>query len=111
MKRVFVIVVFFLPAVICLAGGKRPAPRDVVPVHAENISDPFANGWMLVDTNGDGIADAVVGKIIVPDHSSAAENAAAANFAARIGYGSTGLTPSLVITASEDRGADSSRGS
>ncbi len=29
------------------------------------------------------------------------ENAAAANIATRIGYGSTGLTPSLVVTASE----------
>nr|HEV7955261.1 M14 family zinc carboxypeptidase [Candidatus Acidoferrales bacterium] len=106
MKRVLVILALILPAVICFGGGKRPSPRDIGPVHAESISDPFANGWMLVDTNDDGIADAVVGKIIVPDHSSAAENSAAANFAARVGYGSTGLTLPIVITASEDRGTE-----
>jgi hypothetical protein len=105
MKRVLLIVALCLPAVFVLAGGKRTAMKDSAPVRAENISDPFAAGWMLVDTNGDGIADAVVGKIVVPDKSSAAENAAAANFAARVGYGSTGLTLPIVITASEDRGA------
>ena len=57
-------------------------------------------GWMLVDTNGDGIADAIAGKIIVPDKSTAAENSAAANFAARLAYGSTGLTLPLVVPAS-----------
>ena len=82
--------------------GNSRVVKDVSRVRAENISDPFAAGWMLVDTNGDGIADAIVGKIVVPDHSSAAENAAAANFAARVGYGSTGLTLPIVITASED---------
>ncbi len=106
MNRVLVILALFLPAVICLGGGRQPAPKDFRVAHAENISDPFAIGWMLVDTNGDGIADAVVGKIVVPDHPSAAENAAAANFAARVGYGSTGLTLPIVITASEDHEID-----
>src|SRR5579864_8618513 len=106
MKRVLMIVALCLPAVLVLAGGKQPAMKDSAPARAENLSDPFAAGWMLVDTNGDGIADAVVGKIIVPDHSSAAENAAAANFAARIGYGSTGLTLPIVITASEAQSAN-----
>jgi hypothetical protein len=100
MKRVLLIVALCLPAVLVFAGGKLPRMKDSAPVRVENISDPFAAGWMLVDTNGDGIADAVVGKIVVPDKSSAAENAAAANFAARVGYGSTGLTLPIVITAS-----------
>ncbi len=102
MKRVLTIVVLCLPAMLVFAGGKQPRLKDSAAASAGNISDPFAAGWMLVDTNGDGIADAVVGKIVVPDKSSAAENAAAANFAARVGYGSTGLTLPLVITASED---------
>jgi hypothetical protein len=109
MKRVLMMVILCLPAVLCLAGGKEPRLKDSVPMHAENISDPFAAGWMLVDTNGDGIADAVVGKIVVPDKSSAAENAAAANFAARVGYGSTGLTLPMVITASESKNVDEPR--
>lgn len=62
-----------------------------------HLDDPFATGWLLTDTNGDGVADAVAGKVVVPANSSAAENAAAANIAARIGYGTTGLTPPLVV--------------
>ena len=69
------------------------------------VADPFATGWMLMDTNGDGIADFVAGKIVVPAHPSAAENAAAANLAARVGFGSTGFTPPLVVTAAGDAGS------
>jgi Zinc carboxypeptidase len=103
MKRVLVILALLLPTVICFGGGRQPRLQEFLRLPTENISDPFANGWMLVDTNGDGIADAVVGKIVVPDHSSAAENTAAANFAARVGYGSSGLTLPIVITAAEDQ--------
>ena len=44
----------------------------------DRVADPFATGWMLVDTNGDGIADFISGKVVVPTNPSAAENAAAA---------------------------------
>jgi hypothetical protein len=64
---------------------------------ANHIEDPFAIGWMLVDTNGDGIADSINGKVVVPESPSAADNSAAANIAARLAYGSTGLTPPLVV--------------
>src|SRR5260370_4301714 len=69
-----------------------------------HLADPFATGWMLVDTNGDGIADFIEGKVVVPARPSEAENTAAANLAARLGYGSTGLTLPLVVTASEGAG-------
>ena len=59
---------------------------------------------MLQDTNADGIVDFINGKIVVPAHPSAAENAAAGNIAARLGFGTTGLTPPLVITQSEASG-------
>ncbi len=68
-----------------------------------NIADPFAAGWMLVDTNGDGVVDFIAGKIVVPAIPSEAENAAAANLAARLGYATTGLTPPVVISAADDR--------
>ena len=58
---------------------------------------------MLSDTNGDGIVDFVSGKVVVPPNPSAAENAAAADIAARLGFGSTGLTLPLVIPATQDR--------
>src|SRR5438045_751438 len=68
-----------------------------------HLADPFSAGWMLADTNGDDIVDFIAGKIVVPARSTAAENAAAANLAARLGYGSTGFTPPVVISASENR--------
>lgn len=93
----------------CVAGGLLLALVPLA-VHAwgtvaqtpasDHLSDPFATGWMLVDTNGNGDVDAIAGKIVVPEDSTAAENAAAANFAARVAYGATGLTPPLVVTAS-----------
>ncbi|HLJ50645.1 MAG TPA: M14 family metallopeptidase [Bryobacteraceae bacterium] len=59
---------------------------------------------MLTDTNSDGIINFIAGRIVVPANSSEAENAAAANLAARLGYATTGLTPPVVISATEDHG-------
>src|SRR5260370_11265708 len=67
----------------------------------EHVRDAFEPGWMVVDTNADGIADAVAGKIVVPAHPSSTENAAAAKLAARIGFASTGLTLPIVVTAAD----------
>ena len=67
------------------------------------LSDPFAAGWIVSDTNGDGIINFVTGKVVVPAHPTATENAAAADIAARLGYASTGLTPPVVISAADDR--------
>jgi hypothetical protein len=69
-----------------------------------HLADPFAAGWMVTDTNGDGIVDFVAGKVVVPDHPTAAQNAAAADIAARIGFATTGFTPPVVISAADDRG-------
>src|SRR3974377_415165 len=71
----------------------------------DHVANPFATGWMLVDTNGEGIADFIAGKIVVPDSPTAVENAAAANLAARLAYGSTGMTPPVVVDAAHGAGA------
>jgi len=63
-------------------------PQSGNPAPADRVADPFAVGWLLVDTNGDGIADFINGKIVVPADPTAVENAAAANLAARLGFGS-----------------------
>ncbi|HEY2017707.1 MAG TPA: M14 family zinc carboxypeptidase [Bryobacteraceae bacterium] len=69
----------------------------------DRLADPFATGTggstMLSDSNGDGIADVISGKVVVPAKPTAAENAAAADVAARLGYGSTGLTLPVVVSA------------
>ena len=67
-----------------------------------HLTDPFADGWMLSDTNNDGIIDFVAGRVVVPAHPSASENTAAADIAARIGFATTGLTPPVVISAAQN---------
>src|SRR3984957_2129915 len=87
------------------AGGFAfQTPQSGNPAPVDRVADPFATGWLLVDTNGDGIADFINGKIVVPADPTAAENAAAANLAARLGFGSTGLTPPVVVAADHDSG-------
>ncbi len=82
---------------LALRSQRAPAPQ---PPEAP-LADAFATGWMLADTNGDGLPDFINGKIVVPENPTATENAAAADFAARLGYGSTGLTPPLVVDRPE----------
>ena len=81
----------------CLIAYQPSAPVET------HLTDPFAPGWMLADTNGDGVIDYVAGKIVVPTNPTAAENAAAADVAARLGFSTTGFTPPIVISADEDR--------
>ncbi|MCU1297987.1 MAG: hypothetical protein JWO91_2265 [Acidobacteriaceae bacterium] len=82
--------------VVVRAADKKPTESASPESLLENA---FQQGVILQDTNADGIADAVCGAVVVPDHSSAAENTAAANLAARIGYETTGLTLPMVSTA------------
>jgi len=94
-----------LTSVLLVVAGvyafQRPAGTAA---SAVSIEDAFATGWMLADTNNDGLADFVNGKIVVPEHPSAAENAAAADLAARIGFATTGLTLPVVVNAAASGG-------
>jgi len=76
------------------AGAETPAPPADKETFLEN---PWQLGMLLQDTNGDKIADAVCGHIIVPANPNAAENTAAANVAARVGYETSALTLPVVI--------------
>lgn len=97
------IVIAFTAAVILLAcfAARLRASRAL-----QESQSPESRGCdvfvdcMLADTDGDGIPDAISGKIIVPDDPSAAENTAATNIAAKLGYQTTGLTLPIVVTAS-----------
>src|SRR6185437_5058533 len=90
---------------VCLAAAALAfqAPQPNAP--AAHLADPFATGWLLDDTNNDGLADFLNGKIVVPAHPTAAENTAAANLAARAGFGVTGLTPPTVVNSEPPRGS------
>ena len=78
-----------------------------VAAQAPSLTGIFATSptAMLRDTNHDGHADAIVGHVVVPGQPSEAENAAAANFAARLTHLSLGLTPPLVVSATDARAA------
>ena len=65
------------------------------------IENAFQLNLIVQDTNGDQIADAICGHVVVPKISGAAENSAAANIAARLGYETSALTLPVVITAGE----------
>ena len=66
--------------VLFLAGPAAAQPSDV---DLEALDGPSP---LLTDTNGDGIADAVRGRIVVSDTPTTAVTTAAANLAARLGY-------------------------
>jgi len=53
------------------------------------------------DTNGDGLADSVVARVIVPAAPAAEEVEAATNIAGRLGFETTALTLPLVMTDAE----------
>ncbi len=97
---------FAVAAALTAVPSAQPAPDAGPVVPASHLENPFAPGWMLADTNGNGIADAVRGKIVVPAEPDAVGNAAAADMATRLAFGSTGLTLPLVVNAaSADAGA------
>jgi hypothetical protein len=64
------------------------------------IENVFQLGLIVQDTNGDQLADAVCGHVVVAPSPTAAENSAAANLAARIGYETTALTLPIVVQGS-----------
>jgi hypothetical protein len=87
--------VFFL-FVLSLSAAGRPAAPVKTMTQPSPLEDAFQKGWMLNDTNGDGIANFLNGHVVVSASTTAAENAAAANLAARLGYGTSGLTLPVV---------------
>jgi hypothetical protein len=68
------------------------------------IENAFQLGLIVQDTNGDQLADAVCGHVVVAQSPTAAENTAAANLAARIGYETTALTLPIVVRGSVQPG-------
>src|ERR1700728_542938 len=68
------------------------------------IENVFQLGLIVQDTNGDQLADVVCGHVVVASSPTAAENTAAANLAARIGYETTALTLPIVVQGSVQPG-------
>ena len=93
----------FTSGVVCLLALSSLIAYQPDASKPGHLADPFAAGWMLSDTNGDEIVDFISGKVVLPAHPTAPQNAAAADLAARLGYATTGFTPPVVIAAGEDR--------
>lgn len=78
-----------------------------MPVPAQDAPAPesLANVYdrALRDTNGDGLADAIVARVILPTNPSLEDVQAASNIAARLGYETTAA--SLPVILSDDDGA------
>jgi hypothetical protein len=82
----------FVPAGVAQSTASQPVSTESL------IENAFRPGPILRDTNGDSIVDAVCGHVIVPESSDEAENTAAANIAARLGYETSGITLPIVTT-------------
>jgi hypothetical protein len=108
MRRLAVVSFFVVGSICSHMSERRGISADGSSSIDNHLSNAFAAGWMITDTNSDGVADAINGKIVVPVNPDSSENAAAANWATRLAFGSSGLSLPIVITASEARG-DGSR--
>ena len=72
------------------------------PVHADSrvpqsLTALVGAQSLVRDTNGDGLADTVAARIVVPASPALADVEAATNLAARLGYETTALTLPLVV--------------
>src|SRR5262245_47659014 len=86
---------FFLAIVLTLVAVGRTAPGDQVT--QTSLSAFFKSGAAFQDRNGDGVVDFVDARIVLPERPSAAEVAAAATVAARLGYETTAMNLPLDV--------------
>ncbi len=79
--------------------GSWPAPGLAAgPVPVPGLAGLFDRASGVVrDTNGDGLADAVAARVVVPADATLGDLEAAANIAARLGFETTALTLPLVV--------------
>src|SRR5258706_6861644 len=80
--------------------------RGAVPVGADahsprSLTSLVASSSLVRDTNGDGLADAVTARVIVPASPTLGEIEAATNLAARLAYETTALSLPLVLRETE----------
>ena len=66
-----------------------------------SLAKTFSQGFLLKDTNGDGVTDYLDTKIIIGQNASTGDIVNASNIAARLGFETTGLDLPLVLKDSE----------
>jgi murein tripeptide amidase MpaA len=96
------VVAVFALATIAVVSSSQPPAALPQPAGLDSLSSIFSGPALaLKDTNGDGLADAVAARVIVPAQPTADEVEAAANIAARLGYETTALTLPVVVRDDE----------
>jgi hypothetical protein len=91
---------FALLLALASPGFWRDEPQAQAPVRradAVDLAAFFAARGMVRDGNGDGIADSVAARVIVPAAPSLEDSTAAANLAGRLGFETSALTLPLVV--------------
>jgi hypothetical protein len=89
---------FFLLVLACaLVSPLMAAARVDAPAAVVGLADLFTPGSALQDRNGDGVVDFVDARLVLPEHPSPAELAAAADVAARLGFETTAMNLPLTV--------------
>jgi hypothetical protein len=81
---------------VCLAFDREPGVRAEIRA-PKSLTALVAANSLTRDTNGDGLADAVAARIIVPASPTLADVEAATNLAARLAYDTTALSLPIVV--------------
>ena len=91
------ITVAFALSLVVIAGvrGPRALAQRTELKSLGSVFDVASGG--VRDTNGDGLADSVVARVIVPARASAQDIEAATNIAARLGFETTAMTLPIVV--------------
>src|SRR5581483_7837586 len=83
MKKVVSLAAVIVCSTMLSAGGAVRTETSAVPV---SLGDFFKIGAALLDTNDDGVPDAVDVRLVLSERPTAMEIASAANVAARLGF-------------------------
>lgn len=91
-------------AAAALLVGQSPGAAQQEPQDALDLSAFFAGSrGMVRDANGDGIADSVAARIIVPSTPAKEDSLAAANIAGRVGFETSALSLPIVLRDADVR--------
>ena len=100
MKRAHVCAFVLAAVVLASAGRSGKAAAPVADAAGLGAIWSLASG-LVRDTNGDGIADAVAARIVMPAAPSVRDSQAAVNLAARLGFETSAFTLPFVTRSSE----------
>ncbi len=107
MKRVpaYGCAVIVLMAVVAASGLDEPNAKDEPGI--PGIANAFGlTGGIVRDTDGDGLADVVAARIVVPARPAPEDLLVAINVAARLGYETLSMTLPMIVREDQNPGAD-----